>query len=633
MQSSHPPHPSFPSGPGPEPGESDAELVAQLTGAHARRHRAVALLLARHWRATRDYAAVCLTATGPSAQLVATAAFHDVLGRLTSPAGASGSGAAGDAARGAAAGALRPQLLVAVRESVRAWAADDGACVVIPELRKTTSGRGLRATMNRTPERRRVAERAYLALPVADQCLLWHTEVEAEAVDVPAGLSGMDHVTASAALDQAREQFRTGCVRAHRELAPFDACRSYNHHLGRPGQQGPSPEMRRHLAGCAHCRHATDQLGHFEGRLDVLLAETVLGWGARRYLDSRPGRASRTGRPGTPENGCGPGGDERRRSAAAGRRRRALVLGAGLASIALLATVFVVRGWRDDNAVRGPGSAWSAGSADRVGRSGAVTPARHPSAALPAGDAPEEGAAAVLGRLREPVSGRCLEAAGAGAVPLVTVVRPAGCSSAGSQQWSYRGDGVMRSAIDPTRCLAAGPGGLTLADCGTGKRDAGSRYGLTVRRQGGRITVVPDARRAVPGALDTASDRLWVLETGQAEAPERPGPAAPAPVRPDPGQGSAGAPVDGAPGTDGPGVPGTGNEQYRGEYRPRIAQVHVRRTPQGRTSGEYLDWADVPLVTASPVSPAAPAAPISPLSPTDPDAPVVRLLGTFRVSP
>ncbi|MGW3355598.1 hypothetical protein ACWDFL_09260 [Streptomyces bungoensis] len=341
MQSPHPPRPPYPPGPGALP-ESDRDLVALLGGPHARRHHAVALLLDRHWRATRDYAVVCLAAADPSARLVATAAFHQVLG-----------GTPG----GPAVGALRPQLLAAVRETVRAWAADESACVVMPELRKPTGGRGLRAAMTATPERRQLAERAFRALPGASQCLLWHSEVESEPITIPAGLLGLDAATAATALEQAREQFRAGCLRAHRELAPTGECRFHNRLLDAPVRRGgpPLPEERRHLASCRHCRHAAEQLGRFDDGLDVLLAETVLGWGARRYLDSRPARraahepasGSSAARPAArppggrhhtaPESG-------RRTTVAVNRRRTALAVGAGLASLALLATVLVAEG-------------------------------------------------------------------------------------------------------------------------------------------------------------------------------------------------------------------------------------------------------------------------------------------------
>ncbi|MGJ3558412.1 hypothetical protein ACR6C2_03410 [Streptomyces sp. INA 01156] len=69
--------------------------------------------------------------------------------------------------------------------------------------------------------------------------------------------------------------------------------------------------MQRHLTDCRHCRNAAEQLSHFEGALGTLLAEAVLGWGARRYLDSaRPG-------------GTGPARRPRRPPRAPGRRQPA----------------------------------------------------------------------------------------------------------------------------------------------------------------------------------------------------------------------------------------------------------------------------------------------------------------------
>jgi hypothetical protein len=138
----------------------------------------------------------------------------------------------------------------------------------------------------------------------------------------------VDVRTASAALEQAREQFRAGCVRAHRELAPTQECRFYNRLLDVPMRRGGTllPDVQRHLMVCRYCRHAAEQLSHFEGGLEDLLVETVLGWGARRYLESRPGRGGGRGvLPATPaatgsgpmpcRRAAGPGlrGDTRRR--------------------------------------------------------------------------------------------------------------------------------------------------------------------------------------------------------------------------------------------------------------------------------------------------------------------------------
>ncbi|WP_234342724.1 RICIN domain-containing protein [Streptomyces sp. NRRL B-3648] len=509
MQSPYPPRPPHPPLPGPAR-EPDRALLARLNGPEDGRHHAVALLLARHWPATRDYAVVCLTAAGPTAQLVATAAFHHVLGRM--PSAVTG-------------GALRPHLLAAVRDTVRAWAADDVACIALTELRKTTGGRGLRATKPGPPENRQLAARAFRALPGAAQCLLWHTEVEAEPINIPAGLLGLDPADAMTALERAREQFRAGCVRAHRELAPTRECRFYNRLLDVPIRRGGTllPDVRRHLTVCRHCRHAAEQLGHFDGALPLLLAETVLGWGARRYLDSRPGRGAPGQWPPPPPQAppaAPPVSGGRHRTGPASRHRKAVAIGVAVTSLALLATVLVDRGWSDDNGVPGPAATWGApaGKSPRPSGTGA-RPAPSPATASAAGPA-----APAHGTLRALSSGRCLTLRGE-RVEAGAGVRLGLCTAAPAQQWSYQGDGLLRSAADPRLCLAADPGTKRIALAGCAVPAGEVSYDLTVRgeilprrhhwlalaagsgRSGARVEV---AER------DGSARQRWVLEPAAA---------------------------------------------------------------------------------------------------------------------
>nr|WSY56571.1 RICIN domain-containing protein [Streptomyces sp. NBC_00886] len=511
MQSPRPPRPPFPPHPGSSPGESDRNLVAQL-GDKSAGTRAVALLLARHWQATSEYAVICLASAGSSASMVASAAFHQVLASRTTG------------------GALRPQLLVAVREMVKKWAAEERMTVLLPELRKPTGGRGLRAARPGTSEKRQLAERAFGALPGASRCLLWHTEVEADPISVPAGLLGVDEVTATAALDQAREQFRAGCVRAHRELAPTPECRHYNRLLDVPIRRGGSllPDVQRHLMVCRYCRFAAEQLSHFDGGLEVLLAETVLGWGARRYLDSRPGRAT----PGTYARGV-PGRPARR---PVGRHRptpegllafprrhpKTALVGVGLASLALLATVLVTKGWTEGGSTPDPHVTWGAAS----GSSPHPSPVGAPSSDGSASGAGASAAGVVQqGVLRSPASGLCLDIPG-GRVETGAAVALAACSSAGSQQWSYDQDGLLRSLADPGLCLDSdsdsdtGAGTVSLAGCLVHAGEV--HYDLTVRgelllRWSQGLTVAPADGKA--GARIVVTDRngssgqRWVLES------------------------------------------------------------------------------------------------------------------------
>ncbi|MGW4564955.1 RICIN domain-containing protein [Streptomyces sp. NPDC004561] len=581
MQSPHPPRPPHPPHPGPT-GESDRALLARLSGPDAARHHAVSLLLARHWPATRDHAVVCLAAAGSTAQLVAVAAFHEVLGR---------------AARGVAGGALCPQLLVAVRDIVRDWAADDAACIALPELRKTTGGRGLRATNARTPERLLLAERAFHSLPGASQCLLWHTEVEAEPINIPAGLLGVDAVTATAALEQAREQFRAGCVRAHRELAPSRECRLHNRLLDVPLRRGGDllPDVRRHLAACRHCRLAAEQLGRFEDGLGLLLAEAVLGWGARRYLDSRPGRGIvEEWPPPAPEAAHGVAGgrhrtgpERRHRTGPVGPRRKGLVIGVGLTTLALLATVLVARTWSDDGGVPVPGAAWGAPAGHTTHPHG--TGRRH--ATSPSAASAGEPVEIAHGGLRSLASGRCLDVRG-GRITAGAAVRLAVCSSTASQQWSYQDDGLLRSAADPTLCLAADPGSKSVLLDGCLVHAGEVSYDLTLHgeillrgHKGLALAQGSDGSSAEVEVADRdgAAAQRWVLEPDEGGQPS-PTAAPDAPGSPGGGAGKA----PGQRGEDGSSSGGSGREgRSPGEYgETRVAQVAAPgdRLPPGRAA-------------------------------------------------
>ncbi|MFD5571453.1 RICIN domain-containing protein [Streptomyces cadmiisoli] len=472
MPTPHPPRPPYPPS-GGAPGESDESLAARMRGVpDAEVAHSTALLITRHWQSAHAYAVVCLASSGNTAAMVTSAAFHQVFDRLT---------------LGEPGVALRPVFLVTVRDTVRQWATEERISAVLPELQKPAGGRGMRAAKSMTPENRRLAERAFHALPGSARCLLWHTEVEAEPLDFPAGLLGMDIDTASATLELARDKFREGCVRAHQELAPTKDCRFYNRLLDVPIRRGGAllPDVQQHLAECRYCRDAAEQLGHFEGGLDVLLAEAVLGWGARRYVESRPGRSPH--RPRTRGAGRHSG---RARSAArhrtlpriplpvlAGRSSRALRTGVGIVSAALLGTVLAT----SLSSYDGDGDPTaSAGVDDDRGSAAPGTGTQ----AQPTASATAPGTArlpSVPGqtRLRNAAADLCLDLRGE------TGTQLAECSSELTQQWSYGNDGLLRNAAEPDLCLDshADAGVVIVGTCAAADGDRGDdvRYDLTVR--------------------------------------------------------------------------------------------------------------------------------------------------------
>lgn len=469
MPTPHPPLPPYPP-PGGASGESDEDLAARLRGRpDGEATQAVALLMARHWKPAHDYAVICLASPSETATMVAAAAFHQVLDRL---------------ALGEPALALRPRTLVAVRDTVREWAAEDRTTGVLPDLVKPNGGRGMRAAKSMTPENRKLAERSFQSLPGLARCLLWHTEVEAESIAVPAALLGMDTDTASAALEQAREKFREGCVHAHRELAPTKDCRFYNRLLDVPIRRGGAllPDVQQHLAECRYCRSAAEQLSHFEGGLGILIAESVLGWGARRYLELRAGRTPQTPAPGRSAGRHGAG--RRRilaRIPAPGRRppgeggglrsTRTLVTGVGLTSAGLLAAMLAAGLWSHD------------GGADPAASTSATDGGTAPGTATPTPGTAQLPTAPAVTRLRNAAADLCLDIRG-------TVKEGAGtelaaCSTDLTQRWSYGTDGLLRSEADPALCLDShvDAGVVILGQCADekAKRADDVRYDLTVQ--------------------------------------------------------------------------------------------------------------------------------------------------------
>ncbi|MDF3298964.1 RICIN domain-containing protein [Streptomyces tropicalis] len=528
MPTPHPPLPAHPP-PGGFREETDEALAVRLrSSTDDESAHCVALLTARHWQPAHDYAAICLASSSQAAAMATSAAFHRVLDHLT---------------LGEPGIALRPRLLLTVRDTVRQWACDDHICAILPELRKPAGGRGMRRAVALTPEHRRLAQRSFEGLPGLARCLLWHTEVEAEPLAVPAGLLGLDVDTARLTLDQARETFREGCVRAHRDLAPTDECRFNNRLLDVPIRRGGAllPDVRRHLAECRYCRDAADQLRDVESALDVLLAEAVLGWGARRYLDSRPGRTQRgaCARVGSRQGGGRAGGRHRLLSRVPSRARLlspvpaparpqtggpasswALRTGAGLVSAGLLATVLGVSLWSHG----GDGGAAPGATAGGRGTSPG-TDSRAPSAGSPApgtAGVPHPGGPA---RLREAGAGLCLAVRGepkAGAAAEL-----ASCSAAWDQQWSLEDDGLLRSAADPGLCLdsRADAGVVVLGTCADAGTARGSdvRYDLTVRGEllprrdeGFALTSTTRAAGAdiVVKVRDGSDDQRWQIPPG-----------------------------------------------------------------------------------------------------------------------
>ncbi|WP_282700643.1 ricin-type beta-trefoil lectin domain protein [Streptomyces sp. CC219B] len=255
---------------------TDAQLSAELkkwTGASPALHP-VGELLDRHWEAGFAYARLC-TADARSAGMLTTAAFTRLFGETLRQTGPTS--------------AWRPHLLVTVRRIAAEWDTDQRRELLHPDLTSGTDGERAAARLL-PPAHLRLLSGAFQRLPQSARCVLWHTEVEAEPLRVPAGLLGLDEEGARLELGRARDRLREECLQLHRELAPEQDCRRYLRLLDvtyRRGGADVDPDLRDHLTHCRHCRPTAEQLDRFNHALGPALAEAVLGWGAQAYVVSR----------------------------------------------------------------------------------------------------------------------------------------------------------------------------------------------------------------------------------------------------------------------------------------------------------------------------------------------------------
>ncbi|WP_306191094.1 RICIN domain-containing protein [Streptomyces sp. MK5] len=241
--------------------------------------RPVGQLLDRHWEAAFAYARLCTDGPHPAGMLT-TASFTRLFGQTLRQAGPTA--------------AWRPQLLITVRRIAAEWAADHRREMLHPELRAAAADDRIAARLLPAADRRLLPQ-AFQRLPQTARALLWHADVEAEPLAVPARLLGIDEEDARVGLRRARERLREECLQAHRELAPEQDCLRYFRLLDvtwRRGGVDIDPDLREHLARCTHCRYTADQLARFDDGLGTALAEGVLGWGAREYRESRAAGAA-----------------------------------------------------------------------------------------------------------------------------------------------------------------------------------------------------------------------------------------------------------------------------------------------------------------------------------------------------
>ncbi|MFC8362553.1 ricin-type beta-trefoil lectin domain protein [Streptomyces griseorubiginosus] len=500
-------------------------------------------LLDRHWEAAFAYARLCTDGPRPAGMLT-TAAFTRLFGESLRQTGPSA--------------AWRPHLLVTVRRIAAEWDSDGRREMLNPALRSEEDGELVAARLL-PPDDRRLLSGAFQRLQQSARCLLWHTEVEAEPIGVPAALLGLDEEAAGIELRRARDRLREECLQVHRELAPEQECRHYLRLLDvtyRRGGVDLDPDLRAHLEQCRHCMHTADQLHQFNGGLGLALAEAVLGWGAGAYVTSRmsvddTGAAQEARRhaparpfvaeafgttlpPTAPPVGTDSGDSAvpgpRSRARAASRRSAHRGAARRTSRRNLTAAVLTVSGL-----IVLPLVMWSALGSSDGDHASAAGPSEAPGSdtASSTGDPSQAGAGEarkgdLRGRLHNVESGLCVGVVGKEIAQGVETGL-AECSGAEGQQWTYETDGLLRSAADPQLCLDSRLGySVRLALC-TGETSPGGkdiRYDFTLQgtlvpRWNQDLALTPAATDG-SGALvlknrDEDSAQRWVFDTSKTE--------------------------------------------------------------------------------------------------------------------
>ncbi|USQ84860.1 ricin-type beta-trefoil lectin domain protein [Streptomyces phaeoluteigriseus] len=536
---------------------TDAQLSAELknwTGTSPALHP-VGELLDRHWEAAFAYARLCSDGER-AAGMLTTAAFTRLFGETLRQNGPTS--------------AWRPHLLLTVRRIAAEWDSDGRRDLLHPDLRAAGSEGERPAARLLPPVHRRLLSRAFQRLSPSARCLLWHTEIEAEPLAVPAGLLGLDEEGARVELRRARDRLREECLQVHRELAVDEDCHRYHRLLDvtcRRGGIDVDPDLRTHLGHCRHCAHTADQLNQFGAGLGIALAEGVLGWCAAAYLRARtepsadapvaappvrrlasvgeaftdetavapplgatgtgepaavpaPGTEPHDGSPSTGDSGQDPRPGTRRSANKAARRVRRRNLAVAVLTVSGLVVLPLVL-W---SAVSGGDSASSGSSGDDTA---APAPDRDASTTDPSWvGAGEETQGTLRGRLHNVASGLCIGVVGTKAVKDAEV-ELAACSSDAGQQWSYEADGLLRNTEDPDLCLDSRLGySIRLAAC-AGASQPGARnvrydftlQGTLVPRSDQNLALAPAATDG-SGALvlknrtDSSAQR-WVIDTSQ----------------------------------------------------------------------------------------------------------------------
>lgn len=492
-------------------GASDIRLTELLRADTAAAYGALQELRARHGPSVLAYARLCATSYSTARQLAAQAFTL----------------AARQMARGTdSGGPLRHQLLLLTTRVAAQWAAQGRAGGLDAGLHLVLSSSGPEG-----PVPPMLA--AFSSLPYRAQGLIWYATVEGEPAERTAVFLGVTREDVVYGTGSALQDLGRAGLRSRLAASDDPRCCDFRRLIEesvRPGSPRDSVDLHAHMAHCAHCTAAHEELCALRDDPRTTLAEGLLPWAGTAYAARVPGAAQE-------ETGSPAAGGPRPRS-----RRLVLASAAlGVAAVPLSLLLLSPAGAPSEPTgsrgapspvpppvtVTATASPSPSASATPTSPSPSASPSRTrkpphtprptptPSRTTPT-FAPPGGSYAPVVNL---ATGRCLDIDGE--LENRTDVVTAPCDGSATQRWRFdSGRGVLQSYADDDYCLdsrGAVDRGVGIWTCSSVDGRNGQNLRFSVDSGGVIRAAIAPSHAVTPGGGDSVglvgaaarSDQRW----------------------------------------------------------------------------------------------------------------------------
>ncbi|WP_405916910.1 ricin-type beta-trefoil lectin domain protein [Streptomyces sp. NBC_00728] len=467
-------------------GAADARLTELLRAGTSTAYTALQELRRRHRASVLGYARLCTTGESGAGQLAAQTFTL----------------AARETARGIDPNVpWRHHLLLLAGRTAASWARDQRAAGIDPGLLLVLSTAGPDGPVPSLLP-------AFRSLPTRAQGLVWYAVVERESAERTAVLLGLTPEDVAYGTDQALQSLGQACLRYRLAASDDPRCGDFRRLIEesvRPDNPRSSTDLHTHMARCAHCSTAYEELTALRDHPRSALAEGLLPWAGTAYVTNDVSGAE----PAAPELPAG----SRASGPAWPPSRRFVLTSAAALGVALAPVLFLLL------SSGGPPATDTAGSVSTPSEPPPVTvtatvpvdpPARtpSPSGSPPATSSPSPGRRSAPPESPSPkpaptvafrppgsgyaqvvnvASGLCLDIRD-GDLEKGTDVITAPCTSAATQRWRVdTGSGSLRSAADDGFCLDSRGSvdkGVGIWECSSLDGDHGDNLRFTVDGDG-----------------------------------------------------------------------------------------------------------------------------------------------------